>query len=127
MVRRGKPLRIDGDGEQTRDLIHVKDIIDANIFCMQSVESGKEWKGECLEVGTGHAVSINYVKNLVDKHSKTAWIHSKSRPGDIKKSIADNSELIKIGWEPMISIEEGIERCFGEKMNKKRSYYVGGS
>ena len=39
MIRRGNPLRIDGDGEQTRDLVHIEDIVSANILA----QGGGNW------------------------------------------------------------------------------------
>ena len=109
MIRQGKPLRIDGDGEQTRDLVHVEDIVDANIFCM---EHEGPFNGKWLNVGSGKSVSMNYIKNYIDLHNKVEWNHTSSRKGDVRHTLADISELQKLGWEPKISIEEGLARCF---------------
>ena len=109
MIKQGKPLCIDGDGEQTRDLIHVNDIVSANIFCMkyQGVFNGK-W----FNVGSGTSVSLNYIKRFIDQNYDVIWKHMPERVGDIKESQADISELRRLGWKPKVTIEEGLEKCF---------------
>tara|TARA_R110000824_G_scaffold28264_11_gene95223 strand:- start:4490 stop:5323 length:834 start_codon:yes stop_codon:yes gene_type:complete len=115
MSRRGNSLKIYGEGDQTRDMIYIKDVIGANIFCMRAHKSGNRlWKGESLNVGTGIGVSINYIKKNVDKHiSDLKWSYMPPRVGDIKHSTADITTLQDLGWKPKVSIEEGIEKCFG--------------
>ena len=66
MIRQGKPLRIDGDGSQTRDLIHVDDIVSANIFCMNHLEN---FNGESVNIATGRSVSLAHIKNFIDKQT----------------------------------------------------------
>ena len=63
MARKGLPMRIDGDGEQTRDFIHVSDVLNANIFCMQSPQ---DFRGKILNVGTGNSVSLNNILTTLD-------------------------------------------------------------
>ena len=109
MIRLGKPLRIDGDGEQTRDLVHVEDIAEANIFCMNYEGS---FEGKWFNVGSGQSVSMNCIKNYIDLHHKVEWHHAPPRKGDVRHTSADISELQKLGWDPKISIEEGLARCF---------------
>lgn len=109
MIRQSKPLRIDGDGKQTRDLIHVEDIAEANIFCMNYKGT---FNGKHFNVGSGKSVSLNYIKNFIDRHHDVEWEHAPARQGDIRHSLADISELQKLGWEPKISIDEGLARCF---------------
>ena len=70
MIREGKPLRIDGDGEQTRDLVHVDDIVSANIFCM---EYPHDFRGKWFNVGSGDSVSMNYIRNTINSHHKVQW------------------------------------------------------
>ena len=119
MLRCDKPLRVDGDGQQTRDFIHVDDVVGANIFTMNIAERGLKWNGGILNVGSGTEVSIEYVKNIVNKYNGDVdWLSSPSRKGDIKNSVANIEELTKLGWFPSVSIEDGLKRCF----EKKRSY-----
>ena len=112
-IRRGISLRMDGDGEQTRDMVHVEDIILANIFCMQSTN---KFGGKCMDVGSGKSVSMNYIKNYIDAHQQVKWQHAPERKGDVKHTVADISELQKIGWKPEIPIEIGLEKCFKRRI-----------
>lgn len=109
MIKQGKPLRIDGDGEQTRDLVHVEDIVSANIFCMQHEE---RFNGKWFNVGSGKSVSMNYIKDYIDLYNDVEWNHAPARKGDVRHTMADISELQKIGWDPKVPIEEGLSRCF---------------
>ena len=112
MIRLGKPMRIDGDGEQTRDFIHVSDVINANIFCMQS---SNNFSGKIMNVGTGTSVSLNNIKGFLERRGFTNWLRTPTRQGDIRYSSADITELQNIGWEAEVGIIEGLKMCFGEK------------
>ena len=109
MIRRNKPLRLDGDGDQTRDLIHVEDIVSANVFCMKH---NKPFAGKALNVGSGDSVSMNYIKEYINDSVDVEWSYAPKRKGDVRHTLADISELQKIGWNPKVSIEEGLFRCF---------------
>ena len=109
MIKEQKPLRLDGDGEQTRDLVHVEDIISANIFCMKY---DKNFNGAYFNVGCGKSVSMNYIKNFINKYHDVEWTYAPARKGDVKHTLADITELKNLGWEPKVSIEEGLNRCF---------------
>lgn len=114
MIRLGKPLRIDGDGSQSRDLVHVQDIVAANIFCMQQVD---DFGGRHFDVGSGEAISLNEIRKIVDSNHSVTWKQAPERTGDVKHTKANITELKSLGWEPKISIEEGLKRCF--KKEKK--------
>ena len=73
MIRQNKPLRIDGDGEQTRDLVHVEDIVSANIFCMNHNEN---FSGKFFNVGSGTSVTMNYIKDFIDENYNVEWNHA---------------------------------------------------
>lgn len=113
MIKQGKSLRIDGDGEQTRDLVHVDDIVSANIFCMNYE---KNFNGKWFNVGSGTSVSLNYIKRFIDENYDVTWNHTPERLGDVKHTLADITELKKFGWEPKISIQEGLKRCFSKEL-----------
>lgn len=111
MIREGKPLRLDGDGEQTRDFIHVDDIVAANIFCMNNESN---FNGDVLNVASGESISLNYIKSFIDNRDENIkWDAMPSREGDIKHSISDIRKILDLGWSPNISIKDGLEKCFG--------------
>lgn len=108
--KNGEPLTIAGDGEQTRDMTHVSDVVRANILAMQSPKVGK---GEVLNVGTGTRHSINKIARIVG--GTTTFIPA--RAGDPHDSLADIS-LTKelLGWEPLVAFDDGLRatlRLFG--------------
>jgi len=109
MIRDQRPLRIDGDGEQTRDFIHVDDVIDANIFCMQYE---KDFGGTGYDVGTGSFISINEIKQIVEKHNKVQWQFAAARRGDVRHTCANVTPLAELGWKATIDIRSGIEDSF---------------
>ena len=110
MIKQGKPLRMDGDGEQTRDLVHVDDIVLANIYAMQS---NKRFGGKAYNVGSGKSVSMNYVRDFINNHHDVEWNNVPARIGDVRHTLADISEIENdLNWEPTISIDEGLKRCF---------------
>ena len=110
MIRKGQSLRLDGDGEQTRDFIHVDDIVSANIFFMNHQ---KAFKGDCFDVGSGKSCSLNFVKKIVDQHHSVIWKKAPPRKADVKHSKSDISGLLLLGWKPTVDIEDGLTRCFG--------------
>jgi len=113
-IQNNQPLYLDGDGEQTRDFIHIDDVTDVNIFCMNSEV---EFLGRVLDVGTGIETSLRSVKFLIDETNEVYWLERPQRVGDIKSSKSNSSFLNSMGWSPKISIEEGLKRCF--KKEKK--------
>jgi len=113
MIKKGSPLRVDGDGYQSRDFIHIDDIVSANVSAMKSKSF---FGGAIYDVGTGQAVSVKYIKNLINSCQDVEWITAPERKGDIKHSLADISDTKKdLDWEPCVSIVEGLNRCFKRK------------
>lgn len=102
-AKEGVSLTVDGDGEQSRDLVHVTDVARANLLAMQSSRVGK---GEVLNIGTGKAYSVNQIAALFNR----PIVYTPARKGDVAHTLADISrtrELIE--WEPKTSFEEGIQ------------------
>ena len=106
-IRQNTPLRIDGDGTQSRDFIHVDDIVSANIHCMNHKN---HFNGQVYDVGTGQAHSLNDIKEYFDNVFDVTWDIQPSRLGDIKNSRADISGLDSIGWRSEINLKTGLRR-----------------
>jgi nucleoside-diphosphate-sugar epimerase len=100
-------ITIFGDGEQTRDFIYVKDIVQANILALQYSEKS----AQVFNVGTQTSITINKLLFVLQTQLKTSIIptYQPNRSGDIKDSCANNSKLKEIlQWSPQFSIEEGF-------------------
>jgi len=113
-LKKGKPLVIYGDGNQTRDFIYVADVAEA---CMIALRC-KNCSGKTFNIGTGTQTSINKLAQilieLVDNpHAKI--FHSNERKGDIRESYADISRAEKeLGFKPKFSIYEGLKKLIEE-------------
>jgi UDP-glucose 4-epimerase len=109
----GKPLTIVGDGTQTRDFIHVYDLVNAIII---AVQKGKQ--GEIYNVGNGKEISVNLIADIIggDKVSVP------KRPGEPDRSLADISKIkAQFNWQPKISIKKGIEMLLKDISNWKEA------
>ena len=109
LLKKSKPLRIDGDGEQTRDYVHVDDIVSVNLFCANY--EGR-LNGACFDVGTGEAISLNSIKEFVEERYKVRWQQAPEREGDVKHTLANTRPLQDLGWEAKIKIAEALNKCF---------------
>lgn len=99
--KEGKPLTIWGDGSQTRDFTNVRDVVRANLLAMESAKVGK---GEALNIGAGRNFSVTELAKLIG--GKVVHEPPRVEPHD---TLADSSLAKKLlGWEPKISLEEGI-------------------
>ncbi len=109
-----RSISIFGDGEQTRDFIHVSDVIAALITCGQSLlEQGtaSHAHGESFNVCTGQPVTLNQVVKVIEDclERKLEPDYFEAREGDIKHSSGNPSKLQQnFGWTPKITLSEGL-------------------
>jgi UDP-glucose 4-epimerase len=107
----GKGLRpvIYGDGEQTRDFIHVSDVVRANLLALET----KRGMGEALNIGTGKPTSITKLHTLVAslfERPDIAPIYRETRPGDVRHSCADPTKAGEVlGFRSSIELKHGLE------------------
>ena len=105
---KNEPLVIFGDGKQTRDFIYVKDVVKANVLVAES----KRANGRVFNVATGKQTSILELAQKVIgiTGANASIVFGKPRPGDIRHSLADISEIRKLGFEPEWSLEDGLKK-----------------
>lgn len=115
MIRRGQPLRIDGDGSQSRDFIHVDDIVSANIFCMNR---DYDFNGQNYDVGSGQIFSLNDIKKLILSHNSVKFINAKKRKGDVQDTFMTDVRLDQLGWKPKHDFVSDITSYFKEITNE---------
>lgn len=99
--KEGKPITIWGDGSHTRDFTNIRDVVKANIL---AAESSRVGNGEVLNIGAGRNVSVNRIADLIG--GPTVQEKERLEPAH---ALADNRKARELlGWEPAISIEDGI-------------------
>lgn len=105
-ARSGKALTIFGDGQQTRDFIHVQDVAAANLW----VAHRPELTG-VFNVATGNTVTILELATMIRDltHSTSRIEHAPPRPGDIRDSSSDPSKLLQTGFRPEYTLEKGLK------------------
>jgi UDP-glucose 4-epimerase len=105
-VRAGEPLVVHGDGTQTRDFVHVSDVVQANLRAATT-----DAVGEAYNVGTGRSVSIRELAETVRDAAETdvPIEHGPAREGDVPASRADISKAReRLGYEPRVDLADGL-------------------
>lgn len=108
-VQEGKPLVVYGDGEQTRDFVHVKDISTAIYKSMTCNLEGFN----LFQIGTGVETSINQLVELFKQHFDVPVSYEEPRAGEMVRNFADISKARRmLGYEPTIGLDKGLEETF---------------
>lgn len=97
------------DGGQTRDLCFVEDIARANLLVAET----DKLDGLAVNVGSGRATSVRDLARIIAGQlgvDIAPLARGEFRPGEIRSLISDISRIRTVGYEPSVTIEEGIGR-----------------
>ncbi|SMO80119.1 dTDP-glucose 4,6-dehydratase [Halorubrum cibi] len=105
---RGEPLKIFGDGTQTRDLLYATD-------CARFIVEGTfndETVGEVINAGTGTDVSINDLAELIATDgTEVTHVEHHHPQSEVQKLLCDPTKAKEVlDWEPEVTLEEGVSR-----------------
>jgi UDP-glucose 4-epimerase len=103
---RGMPLKIYGDGEQTRDFVNVRDVAEANYLA--GISQGVSG---AFNIASATRVTINRLAALMAQCSgiEATIEHAAPRKGDVRHSLADITRAhAAIGYAPVVSLESGL-------------------
>ena len=99
----GKPMTINGDGEQRRDFTYVSDVVDINIKC---ATSKMKWEGDVFNIGAGDNRSVNDIANLLGGER----VH-RDPVIEPKETLADNGKAkFILNWKSTTTLEEWIPK-----------------
>jgi UDP-glucose 4-epimerase len=102
---RDEPIGIHGDGGQTRDFIHVTDIVGALAYA-----GGSQDMAGTYNVGYGRSQSILALAQEIIRltGSKSPIEYLPARAGDVRHSLASTERLLSAGWKPQSSVNAGL-------------------
>jgi UDP-glucose 4-epimerase len=109
---RGEPITIFGDGEQSRDFVHIQDVVQAWVSCLDNPASHEQ----VFNLGTGTRRSVHdLIDAVLASHDLTRNSYEirydKVRPGDQRHMQADITRIReRMGWEPRVDFTGGMAR-----------------
>ncbi len=99
--KQGESISVTGDGSQTRDFIHVSDVVRANLMAAKTDKVGR---GETINIGTGQSHKIIDIANLLG--GAITFIPPRLEVKDSRADIGLARTLL--GWEPKVLFRDGI-------------------
>ena len=115
----GRPLQIYGDGNQTRDVTYIDDVVAANLMAVDS----EDVEGRVFNIGGGSQVSINEVIAMLERITgfDAQVDYYPPQKGDPYQTFADVSLARQyLGFSPQVQLEEGLKqqiKSLGYKLN----------
>lgn len=104
----GQPLRIQGDGRQSRDFTHVRDIARGLVMAEASAAA----VGATINLGSGVGIEIGRLAEMIRDlcgSGDPPIEHSPTRPGDVRRLLADAGLARRLlDWTPTVSWEQGL-------------------
>jgi UDP-glucose 4-epimerase len=110
-AKAGRPLVIFGEGSQTRDFVHVTDVVAANLAAAGAL--AEKVAGGVYNIGSGQSVSVKEVAETIRGifPGSPAPEYHPERRGEIRLSQADITRAASsLGYSPSVSFREGLQR-----------------
>jgi UDP-glucose 4-epimerase len=113
-VLAGEPLTVFGDGHQTRDMVFVQDVVEANLAASDIALPPMDGiDGRAFNVGTGVETSVNdLAATLVAIEGRALAIrHAPERPGELRRNALGVDKAAQwLRWRASVAIAEGLKR-----------------
>jgi UDP-glucose 4-epimerase len=106
----GKPLRMYGDSNTTRDFVYIDDVCDAFLRILSSDDPPS-----VVNIGSGVPTSLAELAEIItDTVDGVDILHEPDRGFDVARTWLDVSRAkTALGWEPQVQLREGISRTWG--------------
>jgi len=106
-ISAGRPITVNGDGEQSRDFTYVENVVAATIAAAGAAGAS----GRVFNVAAGAPASVNHVADTIGEilGKPVDKQFAPPRPGDIRDSWADLAAAREVlGYDPTVSLEQGL-------------------
>lgn len=108
-----KPITVYGDGGQTRDLINVRDVVQANLLASEHPAAPGQIFNVCTGVETRLLDLLDILYEIFPDAPK--HVHAEPRPGDIYRSIGTPKKVMHtLGFKPKVTLSEGLKEAVEE-------------
>lgn len=114
-IRKGEPLTVFGDGNQTRDYLYVDDVVEANMLLSEAeLDGGSGLDDRAFNVGTGRETSVNELAAILMNGAgrQVAVEHAPARAGELEWNSLRCDKLRDLGWEAALDLSEGLARTY---------------
>jgi UDP-glucose 4-epimerase len=111
-ARSGLPMRVHGDGLQSRDFVYVGDVVECLLRAMNSLEGRSGACAEVANVATGQATTIRELAEAIAARwgARPFVEHGPERPGEIRHSLGSVEHLLRLlDFRPNCSLRAGLE------------------
>jgi GDP-L-fucose synthase len=118
-----------GSGKHFREFLYVDDVADACVFLMENYDAARFMSDKSkvadnfMNIGTGEDLTIkdlaNMVKEIVGFEGEIVW--DSSKPEGTPRKLLDVSKIKSLGWQPRISLEEGIRKTYEWYVSGRKS------
>lgn len=109
-IKNGLECRSDGDGEQSRDMCYIDNVVSANILAAEAdgFFAGMDYNIACGDSTSNNQI-LDYLKNKFGDKVKVR--HAPERLGDVKHTQADiGYAMTNFGYKPLVKFWEGLEK-----------------
>ncbi len=102
-------VKLWGDGSAKREFLHVDDLAEALLICMERYDSD-----EIINIGTGEDVSIKELAEMIVEITgyKNDYEWDTSKPNGTPRKVLNVDKIKSLGWEPKISLREGLKSTY---------------
>jgi GDP-L-fucose synthase len=110
-INKSESVELWGTGSPFREFLHVSDMADAALYLMENYNSG-----EIINVGSGSEITIKELALMIkDIVGYEGQVHFNSDyPDGTPRKFLDTTRLRELGWEPKISLHDGIKSTYEE-------------
>ena len=102
-------VKLWGDGSAKREFLHVDDLAEALLVCMEKYDSE-----EIINIGTGEDVTIKELAEMIVEVTgyKNDYEWDTSKPNGTPRKVLNVDKMKSLGWEPKIGLREGLESTY---------------
>ena len=114
-------VKLWGDGSARREFLHVDDLAAALLICMERYDSE-----EIINIGTGEDITIKELAEMIVEVTgyKNDYEWDTSKPNGTPRKVLNVDKVKSLGWEPKISLREGLESTYEWMKNNKSNLRI---